>query len=215
LFPLTAEQVHAPFGVEVAQVTPSAVAIEFEPSASRLVSVVPSVDGRPAPGYVVGKVTANPPRVEVVGPDSAVKRVTEALTEPVSVHDARSRVQEVVTAGTVDPSLRLKNPRGITVTVQILPAPLERTLRNRPLHLRNLGPNLTAAAVPESVDVAVRGDRDTLAHVVADEIVAFVDVSGLGVGEYMLSVHADNSQNVGVSRIDPANVQVRITSVKD
>jgi YbbR domain-containing protein len=215
LFPLTADQVRAPFGVQVAQVTPSTVAIEFEPSASRLVSVVPSVDGRPAPGYVVGKVAADPARVEVIGPDSAVKRVTEALTEPVSVNGARSRVQEVVTVGTVDPSLRVKNPRGVTVTVQILPAPLERTLRNRPLHLRNLGPNLTAAAVPDSVDVAVRGDRDTLAHLVADEIVAFVDVSGLGIGEYTLNVHTDNSQNVGVLRIDPANVQVRITSVKD
>ena len=46
---------------------------------------MPPVEGRPAPGFVVGTVTAEPPTVEVIGPESAVERATEALTEPVSV----------------------------------------------------------------------------------------------------------------------------------
>src|SRR5216117_333868 len=68
LFPLTPEQVRAPFGVEVVQVTPSAVAMAFEPSGTREVAVQPSVDGRPAPGYVVGRISAEPKTVEVIGP---------------------------------------------------------------------------------------------------------------------------------------------------
>ena len=40
LFPLTPEQVRVPFGVEVVQVTPSTVALVFEPSATREVPVV-------------------------------------------------------------------------------------------------------------------------------------------------------------------------------
>ena len=79
-----------PFGVEVVQVTPSTVAMAFEPSASREVPVVPAVDGRPAPGFVVGTLSAEPATVEVIGPESAVKRATEALTEPVSVAGAAS-----------------------------------------------------------------------------------------------------------------------------
>ena len=55
LFHLTPEQVRAPFGVEVVQVTPPTVALMFEKSATRQVPVVPEVDGKPAPGYVVGK----------------------------------------------------------------------------------------------------------------------------------------------------------------
>ncbi len=51
---------------------------------------MPAVDGRPAPGYVVGPLTADPTTVEVIGPESAVKRATEALTEPVSVAGATS-----------------------------------------------------------------------------------------------------------------------------
>src|SRR6185436_18737808 len=142
LFPIGPDQVRVPYGVEVVQVSPSAVAMAFEASASRQVPVVPAVDGRPAPGYVVGAMTAEPATVEVVGPESAVKRASEAMTEPVSVAGARDRVQETVTIGVLDPSLRLKNPRPATVTVQIVPAPLERTLRNRPVHLRSLAENL-------------------------------------------------------------------------
>ena len=61
LFHLTPEQVRAPFGVEVVQVTPSTVAVAFENAASRSVPIRPAVEGRPAPGYVVGKITADPP----------------------------------------------------------------------------------------------------------------------------------------------------------
>src|SRR5947207_841084 len=144
LFPLTPDQVRVPFGVEVVQVQPSALAMAFEPSASRQVPVEPAVDGRPAPGYVVGAMIADPKNVEVIGPESAVRRVTEALTEPVSVFGARDRVRQTVTLGLIDPSLRLKNARTAVVTVNIVPAPLERTLRARPVHLRNVPAGLDA-----------------------------------------------------------------------
>jgi len=71
--------------------------------------------------------SADPKEVEVIGPESAVRRVTEALTEPVSVSGARDHVRQSVILGLIDPSLRLKNARAATVTVQIVPAPLERS----------------------------------------------------------------------------------------
>jgi YbbR domain-containing protein len=213
LFPLTPEQVRTPFGVEVVQVTPSAIAMAFEASASRQVPVVPAVDGRPAPGYVVGARSADPQSVDVIGPESAVKRVTEVLTEPVSVAGARDQVRQSVILGLDDPALRLKTARSAMVTVQILPAPLERTFRARPVHLRNLAPNLDARAVPATVDVSLRASRETLNQVDVDDIVAYVDLVGLGSGEYSLVVHADSSPEAGV-RIQPSSVQVRISSGK-
>jgi len=152
LFPLTPDQVRVPFGVEIVQVLPSAVTMAFEPSASREVPIVPAVDGRPAPGFVVGPLSAEPRMVEVIGPDSAVKRATEVLTEPVSVAGARAPVKQSVILGLLDPSLRLKTVRSAMVTVQVLQAPLERTLRNQPagavlLTLMALGPLWRGAGV--------------------------------------------------------------------
>src|SRR5205823_9263325 len=133
------------------------------------VPVEPSVEGRPAPGYVAGKARVDPDSVEVIGPESAVKRATEALTEPVSVEGARDRVREVVTIGVLDPALRVKSPRVATVTVPILAAPQERTMRGLPLRLHNLGPNVAADAVPSVVTVVLRGSREVLNRVEPDD----------------------------------------------
>ena len=165
LFPLTPDQVRAPFGVEIVQVLPTAVTMAFEQSASREVPVVPAVDGRPAPGFVVGPLSAEPRLVEVIGPESAVKRASEVVTEPVSVDGAQTHVKQSVVLGLLDPALRLKTARSAMVTVQIVPAPVERTLRHEPIHLRNLGPNLQAEAVPPAVDLTLRGNQIGRAHV--------------------------------------------------
>lgn len=215
LFPVTPDQVRVPFGVQVVQVMPSAIAMAFERSASKQVAVVPAVDGRPAPGYVIGTKSANPKTVEVVGPESVVKSVTEVLTDAVSVAGARAQVTQTVVLGLLDPSLRLKNARSATVTVQIVPAPLERVLRARPVHLRGLGPNLDAQAVPATVDVSLRGDRESLSRIEPDEIVLYVDLAGLGAGQYSgMNVHADSPPDIGVTHVEPSSVQVRISSGK-
>jgi YbbR domain-containing protein len=214
LFPLTPDQVRVPFGVEVVQVTPSAVAVAFEPSASRDVPVVPAVDGRPAPGYVVGPMTAEPSSVEVIGPESAVKRATEVLTEPVAVTGARTTVRQPVILGLLDPSLRLKSTRTAMVTVRIEVAPLERTLRNRPVHLRNLGAALEAEAEPAAVELTLRGNHDTLGRVSPDDVAAFIDLAGLGPGQYTLDVHAESPPDAGITRVTPASVHVRISRGK-
>jgi YbbR domain-containing protein len=215
LFHLTPEQVRAPFGVDVVQVTPSIVAVVFETTASRTVPIKPVVEGRPVAGYVVGKISADPPEVEVIGPESAIGRLMDAITEPISVAGAQRDVTEVVTVGTIDPSIRLKTLRTARVTVQIVPAPLEEVVRDRPVHLRNLAENLIAVVMPTDVDVTLRGNRDALSRLQADDAMAYVDLSGLGPGQYTLTVHADSSRDAGVARIEPAAIQVRINSARN
>jgi YbbR domain-containing protein len=203
-----------PFGVEIVQIIPSTIALSFEPSATREVPVVASTEGEPAPGYVLGKVTVTPDRVEIAGPESAVKRAREAVTETISVADLRESATAAVTIGLTDPALRLKTQRA-SVQLQILPGPGERTVRNRPVHLQNLGPHLSAQAMPVVVDVGVRGSRESLSRLDADSVTAYVDVAGLGAGDYVLAVHATASDQAGVTHIDPAAVKVRISSAKD
>jgi hypothetical protein len=120
---MTPDHVRAPFGIDVLQITPASLTFVFEHSASRRVPVVPAVEGEPAPGFVVGKLTADPAHVEVIGPESAIEAISEALTEPVSVAGARADVVESVMVGVQDPVLRLKMPRPAKVTVQIIPGP--------------------------------------------------------------------------------------------
>jgi YbbR domain-containing protein len=121
LFHLTSSQVNVPYGVEVVQVGPSTLRLQFETTGVRVVPVRPTVEGRPAEGYEIMSVSPDPATVEVIGPESALRRLQEAITEPVSVAGATRPVKETVTIGVADPVLRLRVPSAATVTVTIAP----------------------------------------------------------------------------------------------
>ena len=215
LFQITPEQVRTPFGVQVVQVTPPSIALVFEPQVTKQVPVAASLEGDPAPGFVVGQILAAPASVEVVGPESAVARVTEAVTEAISLAGARATVSDTVSVGFIDPAVRLKTPRLAQISVEIVPGPVERTVRERPVRLMNLGANLVVRAVPSTVDVVVRGSRDGVNRVDGASVTASVDLAGLGAGSYTLPVRVETPPRAGVARILPATVQVSITSGKD
>ena len=210
LFDLVTEQVRAPFGVDVAQVAPATIALDLEPSGSRAVPVVPAVEGEPAPGYVVGEVSSDPATVLVVGPESRLRQLTEAMTEPVAVAGATAPVRAEVTVGVPDLALRLSVPRRAVVTVDVVPAPAERTLRQVPVHVRNVSAQLTAQVVPPVVTVRVRGSRPQVQSLRSDSVDAFIDLAGLGSGSYNLTVQAEARGQLGVVDVEPPVVQVAL-----
>jgi YbbR domain-containing protein len=215
LFPIRHEEVRSPYGVQVAQVLPGTLGIELEKTAMRNVPVVAQLDGEPAPGFVIGTRTAEPAMVEIAGPESRVKKIANATTEPVSVDGARGNVRDVVAVGLIDASLRLTKPQSVTVIVDILPAPVDRELKGVLVRARNLGNGLAAPEVrPPSVRLVVRGRRDALAAVQPETVDAFVDLAGLGPGRYNLRVRVDPSQQFGVDEITPTTVDVTIRAIK-
>lgn len=207
LFHLTGEDVRAPFGIEVVQITPSNVSIMFEPSATKVVPVVPEVEGEPADGYVVGTVSAEPSTVEVIGPSSAVARLTEAITEPISVAGASGTVTETVNVGLPDPAVRLLSPESARVTVVVTAAPIEWAVAAVLVRVR--GGAAPVRVTPTQVTVHVRGPRQAQTYA-ADAFEATVDVEGLGTGQFQLPVRIVPPPRVGVVRVEPADVQVRI-----
>ena len=146
VFQLNPEQVRVPFGVEVVQVSPASIVIAFEKSDTKEVPVNAATEGSPAPGFVVGKVSVDPPTVQVTGPESAIRRTAEAVTDTVSVVGARKSLSEAVTIGLMDPAIRVKTSGSATVHVEILPGPSERPLKDLPVHLRSLAQGLSRAS---------------------------------------------------------------------
>jgi YbbR domain-containing protein len=121
LFHVTPSQITVPYGIEVVQVGPSTLTVEFEMTGFRTVPIEPVIEGKPADGFEVTKVTTEPRTVEVTGPESALKRLENAVTEPVSVVNENRPVKESVTIGVPDASLRLRTPQSAVVTVTIAP----------------------------------------------------------------------------------------------
>ncbi|MGH9370869.1 MAG: CdaR family protein [Vicinamibacterales bacterium] len=210
LFHIRNDEVRSPYGVEVTQVVPGTLGIEFEKSARRVIPVVAPVEGDPQPGFVVGPVTAEPATVEVIGPQSRLKKLAQATTEPVSVDGARQNVRDVVAVGVTDSAVRLVKPQDVTVIVSVVPAPVERELSHVLVRGRNLGDGLQHKVTPEAVTVTVRGRRDELTGMRPEMVDAFVDLDGLGAGRYNLRVQVDPSQQFGVTMISPQNISVTI-----
>lgn len=207
LFDMFAGRVRAPFGVEIVQVVPATISVSLEPAgAPRVVRVVPDIEGRPAEGFAVGGVTALPATFEVVGPAGRLVDLTEALTEPVSIAGASGRVRETVTVGVADPVVRLRTPGTAVVTVDIVPAPLERTLPAVPVRVGES--RRTVSVEPEAVRVDVLGPRDRVQALDDTAVEAFVELAGLQPGRYNLPVTVESSPAVGVTRIDPSRVTV-------
>jgi YbbR domain-containing protein len=171
---------------------------------------VPALEGEPAAGYVVGRRTSEPATVTVLGPESRVRQLSEATTEPVNVEGRHEGLRDVVTVGVADAAVRLEKPLSATVLVEIWPAPVERELAGVPVRWRNLGAGLRAQVTPSIARVSVRGREEALRDVRADAVNAFVDLAGLGAGRYNLRVQVDPSEAFGANTITPSVVEVTI-----
>lgn len=210
MFHLLPDHVTTPVGVRALAVVPPTVPLMFEASATKRVPVVPAIDGDPAEGYMRGRVTASPASVEVVGPESVIKQLTEATTEPVNLRGAMGRVRDTVTIGVAESSVRLKIPTNAVVVVDVSPAPVHHTIRGVPILLRHLKSGLRATVVPSEVVVRARGAAGVVTGLAAERVPAFIDLNGLNRGRYNLPVRIDATAGFSITATDPAAVQVTI-----
>jgi YbbR domain-containing protein len=210
MFHLLPDHVTTPVGVRALAVVPPTVPLMFEASATKRVPVVPAIDGDPAEGYMRGRVTASPASVEVVGPESVIKQLTEATTEPVNLRGAMGRVRDTVTIGVAESSVRLRIPTNAVVVVDVNPAPVHHTIRGVPILLRHLKRGLRATVVPSEVVVRAQGAAGVVTGLAAERVPAFIDLNGLNRGRYNLPVRIDATAGFSITATDPAAVQVTI-----
>ncbi len=119
VFPLTSQNVQAPFGAEVVRVNPSRVRINLERTISKMVPVVPTIQGQPARGFEVGKVLLNPNRIGVEGPESRVNHLDSVSTRPILVDGKRANILQSSDLDVPDPQVRLQRPATINIRVEI------------------------------------------------------------------------------------------------
>jgi YbbR domain-containing protein len=120
-FPLTPQNVSAPFGLGVVLVNPSRVRVTLERTISRALPVTAVLDGTPASGFEVKEVRISPETVEVHGPESIVASMASMPTVPLRVEGEKSDLREVVDLDPGESMLRLTNASPVEVQVLIRP----------------------------------------------------------------------------------------------
>jgi len=84
-FTIRPEAIRVPRGIEVVGVSPQRVRLLLDRIAEREVEVGPRVEGSPAAGCVLKRVTVSPPRVRMTGPQSELRRITRVYTIPINL----------------------------------------------------------------------------------------------------------------------------------
>ena len=111
------DNVQLPRGVRLVRAIPSQVRFDFEPRLSINVPVVARFAGEGHDGYHVAHCTISPPTLRIAGPASHVRRIQQAVTDPVNVASVVGSSQFRVNASVDDPYVRFESSPQVAVKV--------------------------------------------------------------------------------------------------
>jgi YbbR domain-containing protein len=114
---LAGKHIHVPHGLEIVQVVPSQFRINFDTRATKEIEVRPRVIGTFASGYRIASVTADPAKVQIVGPERRVDAIDSAVTDPVDASGVVGQATFTTNVFVPDPMVQLARPGPIHVTV--------------------------------------------------------------------------------------------------
>jgi YbbR domain-containing protein len=181
--------------------------VASDTSSTKVVPIVPSIEGEPALGFVIGEVSADPSTVELVGPASALQTVTAAVTETVSVAGISENLAEQVLVGSPDVAVRLRAPLRTRVSVSIVYAPVEWAVAGVPVKV--VGGSLEGPPMPATVTVELRGPREAVTSRLED-FEATVNVTGFAPGELLVPVRVVAPEGVAIVKVEPPELRLRV-----
>jgi len=86
------EDIKLPYAMTVTSVSPPSIKVRLDETASRAVVVTARITGAPEHGYVVRRVSVEPPNVTVQGLKSDIGRISELKTEELDISGARETI---------------------------------------------------------------------------------------------------------------------------
>lgn len=112
-----------PRGADVVSRSPASLEFTLERKSTRAVKVRPDLDGEPGPGFQLGEVTIDPPRLRIAGARSEVLRLSEVLTETIDLAGAVAPVERKARVLPGGLHVWLDGADEVTVRVEVLPVP--------------------------------------------------------------------------------------------
>jgi YbbR domain-containing protein len=115
-YDLRPSQIRVPLSVEVVQVVPTQVRLDFDKQLWRQVEVKPRVIGTFASGVHLAQIISDPRQVAIVGPQGHVMSVESAMTDPVDASGVVGRATFTTHVYVPDPLVRTQQSQ-VRVTV--------------------------------------------------------------------------------------------------
>lgn len=117
-FDIDKRNVNLPRGLTLVRVIPGQLSFTFEKRLSREVPVEVKY-AAPHPGYAVVSAEAFPPKLRIVGPESAVRRTQSLATDPVDISTVVSEAQYRVNTYLPEARVRFEGSSHVTVRIVV------------------------------------------------------------------------------------------------
>jgi len=182
-----------PEGVSIGKIEPNTVPLTLERRIERTLPVKVQMDGKPAAPNEVLAIRAVPAQVRVTGPESHVNRLTEALTETVTLENPReSFVINEVAIDIGDTKVIALDPL-VSIAIQIGESSIERRFTGVRV--------LDSQGTPQTATVILRGARSVIERLRAIQIELVFPPDAQSEPPRML-VPAEMSSQISLVRIE-------------
>lgn len=115
------EDINVPPEVEVLGISPGEVRVTLDRIGERLLPIVPSLTGDPGSGAQVVDLVVEPRIARIVGPATAIEKMTSVSTEPVSISGRSATFSTTTIALPNVAGVRVREGQVVRVTVRMAP----------------------------------------------------------------------------------------------
>ena len=116
-FQIDDRNVNLPSGMRLVRAIPAQIRLQFERRTRHDVPVQVRFAGSPTKGYQLDRFEAQPAELTLVGPESHVRKIEYAVTDPIDLSTVVAESEFRVNAFVGDPHVRFEKPAKISVKV--------------------------------------------------------------------------------------------------
>ena len=174
----------------------------------RELAILVELTGKPANGYTVSAVGADPKLVTVQGAPDTISELSGYITVPVDIKGASADVVERVPLKLPE-NVSVLGSQSVEAQVSIVPIIGTQTLRRRPV-IQGLGAGMGYTLTLDAVSVFASGPLPKLLVLKEDSVPVIVDLAGLGPGVHVVEPTIPAPDGIKIEGLSPENIEITI-----
>lgn len=198
--------------VDGVNVNPSVANVNVKVGKTKKVKVNPLIKGKVKDGYRMTSINSSIQEVTIVGREENIKDIDSIHTKKIDVSNATSSIEKKV-GFTLPEGVIIKDDIKNTTVIISIDKNNEKTIYISSFTFKGLADDLKASVLDDKVGVILTGNNEVLAKIDESYLSGTLDVTGLGVGTFPLSVKISTKElpsGVTIKRVDKETVKVKI-----
>lgn len=177
----------------------------------KILAVKPRIIGKPAPGYYISQIIANPNEIKIFGNYSKISTIDSLETIPIDVNGI-TKTLSVKVPPALEEGLNIveRETSLIEVTIQVKESIIQKTFENIPVIPQDLSPFVSCEIDPKVVDIIVEGQNILIDKIKIEDVKAFVKFVDDFKVEQKVRVQVELPEGISLIKIEPEEVTVLI-----